>query len=123
MAHFDLASIDYLWSFSAGGPVVNAHCTLDGGQYSVTKNQVRTAGARFSKEAITLKAGRLTMPYLHHFKAKGGPIPTYTLTDGTLSGTPTKMGSYQFTVTASNGIGPDATQVVTLPIIKAPKPR
>ena len=135
VAHFDLASIDYLWSFSAGGPVVNAHCTLDGGQYSVTKNQVRTAGARFSKEAITLKAGRLTMPYLHHFNAKGGPIPTYALTDGTLppglnldkdgtlSGTPTKMGSYQFTVTASNGIGPDATQVVTLPIIKAPKPR
>jgi hypothetical protein len=135
VAHFDLTSIDYVFSLSAGGSPVSVHCTLDGGPYSVTKNQVRSAAARFLKPSVTLRAARLTVPYVHRFKAAGGPIPEYSLSggtlppgldlakDGTLSGTPTKLGTYVFSVTATNGIGQGSTQVVTLPVIKAPKPR
>jgi hypothetical protein len=64
--------------------------------------------------------------YSHPFTASGSPAPTYSVTSGSLppglnlnaagllDGTPTTVGSYSFTVTASNGIGSDATQNVTL---------
>lgn len=61
--------------------------------------------------------------------ATGIPAPTFTVTAGTLpngvtltttgslSGTPTEVGSFVFTVTATNGITPDATQVFTLRVL------
>lgn len=60
-------------------------------------------------------------PYSYTFTASGGPAPTFavssgalpaglTLTsDGVLSGTPTASGASTFTVTASNGVSPDAS--------------
>jgi len=130
VAHFDLTSIDYVFSYSAGGPVLSVHCTLDGGPYSVTKNQVTALATSFAKPVLTLPGRHQDQPYFHLFKAKGAPVPEFALVDGTLppglelakdgtlSGTPTKQGSYTFTISASNGVGDPATQVVILPILK-----
>jgi uncharacterized repeat protein (TIGR01451 family) len=65
--------------------------------------------------------------YSHHFTASGMPAPSFTLTagalppglalspDGTLSGTPSQPGIYDgISVTASNGMAPDATQTFDL---------
>jgi len=60
-------------------------------------------------------------PYSYSFAASGGPAPTFVVSSGALptglsltsggvlSGTPTATGSFTFTLTASNGISPDAT--------------
>ncbi len=71
--------------------------------------------------------GTVNNGYHHTFTANGYPAPTFTVTggalppglaldptSGALTGTPTVVGSFNFTVTASNGVAPDATQSVTL---------
>lgn len=73
--------------------------------------------------------GTINVAYTHTFTASGNPAPTFTITagalqpdltldsvSGVLSGTPTSTGTFTFTVTASNGVAPDATQNVTLVI-------
>ncbi|MFX1412181.1 MAG: putative Ig domain-containing protein, partial [Promethearchaeota archaeon] len=68
-------------------------------------------------------------PYSFTFAASGNPAPIFSVTSGALppgltldgitgalSGTPTSLGSYSFTITASNGVAPDATQVVTIAV-------
>ena len=70
--------------------------------------------------------------YSYTFTASGSP-PTFSITSGNippgldldiatgvLSGVPTTAGSYRFTIQASNGVRPDATQDVTLVVAKAP---
>ena len=65
--------------------------------------------------------------YSHQFTASGLPQPSFTLTagalppglalsaDGMLSGMPTQAGSYTgISVTASNGMAPDATQTFSI---------
>lgn len=71
-------------------------------------------------------------PYSFAYSVSGTPTPTTTVTggalpdgltlssDGTLSGTPTTAGSYTFTVTASNGIGSDASTQSTIVVDAAP---
>ena len=67
--------------------------------------------------------------YTHTFTASGFPPPSFSVTSGSpppglsldstsglLSVTPTTSGNYSFTVTASNGIEPDATQAVTIQV-------
>lgn len=66
--------------------------------------------------------------FSYEFTVTGSPAPTVTTVDaelppgltlsesGVLSGTPTKAGTYTFTVTASNGVDPDATLPVTLTV-------
>jgi hypothetical protein len=65
------------------------------------------------------------------FSASGYPAPSFTESgslpaglsfsaSGVLSGTPTAVGSFPFTVTASNGVSPDATQNFNLTIGSAP---
>ncbi|MCW2496463.1 glycoside hydrolase family 44 protein [Jatrophihabitans sp.] len=73
--------------------------------------------------------------YSYPFTATGVPAPTFTVasgalpagltlndTSGVLSGIPTSVATSTFTVTASNGISPDATSA-TLTIVVAPPPR
>jgi hypothetical protein len=128
---YALSSIDYVFSLSAGGPPVPVHCTLDGGPIIVTQSTVQVFPPFFGKPAITLTPWRVGVEGKHLFRATGAPLPGYKVTagdlppgvqlggDGLLSGTPTKPGTYTFTVTASNGVDPDATKVVTLPVYKA----
>ena len=60
----------------------------------------------------------LRAPYSYQFTVTGFPAPTVSFVrgvlppelhvqpDGTLTGTPTKLGTYTFTVSASNSTGP-----------------
>ncbi|MGB7052007.1 MAG: putative Ig domain-containing protein [Acidimicrobiales bacterium] len=58
--------------------------------------------------------------------SESGPLPSgVTFTDNgngtaTLSGSPTSNGSYPLTITAANGVNPDATQSFTLTVDQAP---
>jgi len=66
------------------------------------------------------------------FTATGSPAPTFAFTggtlppgitlspSGTLSGTATQVGTFPITVTASNGVSPNATQQFTLTIGQGP---
>jgi hypothetical protein len=67
------------------------------------------------------------MAYSHQFVASGLPLPSFVLSAGTLppgltlspegvlSGSATQPGTYQdISVTASNGLAPDATQTFDL---------
>jgi hypothetical protein len=68
------------------------------------------------------------VPYTHTFTTSGTPPPTFTVTAGTLpaglslagttlAGTPTAPGVFPgITVTASNGLAPNATQTFSLTI-------
>jgi len=67
------------------------------------------------------------------FTATGQPRPTFGVavpadlpagmtlgSDGLLSGTPSESGNFSFTVTATNGVAPDATANVTLTVTEVP---
>ena len=70
--------------------------------------------------------------YNFTFTATGYPAPTFSLTSGSLppgltlssagvlSGTPTQVGTYSGTVTASNGVGTASTQSFTITIVDTP---
>jgi len=70
--------------------------------------------------------------YRHVFTASGSPAPSFHVSAGALppglsldaatnvlEGAPTTLGTYAFTVAASNGTLPDATQAVTLVVRSA----
>jgi hypothetical protein len=65
----------------------------------------------------------------HPSITESGALPAgVTLTDNTdgtatLAGTPTVTGSYAFTITATNGESPDATQAFTLTVVAVPPPQ
>jgi uncharacterized repeat protein (TIGR01451 family) len=75
-------------------------------------------------------------PFSYAFAASGNPAPSYAVTadsslppgislnsaTGELSGTPTSAGVFSFTVQASNGIDPAATQAVTVTVSQATAP-
>jgi hypothetical protein len=97
-----------------------------------TWNVKLPAAPKFTSDIPTLAT--LGSPYLHKFTADGvpstitfsappGSLPVdLTLTSaGVLSGTPSAFGSTSFVVTASNGVGPDATAQVTIEVQAAPK--
>jgi hypothetical protein len=73
--------------------------------------------------------GTLGVPYSHTYTATGNPAPTFAVTQGALptglqlnaysgavTGTPTAAGTFNGTVTASNGVLPAATQPFTIVI-------
>ena len=73
------------------------------------------------------------VPYSFTFQATASPAPTYTVTagtlprglvlyaDGVISGTPTEVtDGTPVTVTATNGVGPDAVVTFTLPVHAGP---
>lgn len=75
----------------------------------------------------------INIPYAFSYQAAGIPAPTFAVTSGSLapgltfssagkiSGTPTKLGSYTATITASNGVAPNAVQVFALSVVKSPQ--
>jgi hypothetical protein len=85
--------------------------------------------------------GRVDVVYDFDLEASGYPVPTFTvssgllppgvtLSGGTLAGTPTTPGTYDFTITATNGVAPaddeDYTVVIApayaAPTITSPEP-
>jgi large repetitive protein len=111
-----------------------------GGTYSFTikaLNGVGTAATQVFMLTVNeapsfTSANSATFSYdeLSSFKltAAGFPAPTIsvwgtlpkgiTLTNGSLRGTPTKKGTFQVLLTASNGVGTNATQIFTLTVVK-----
>lgn len=75
--------------------------------------------------------GVVSTAYTHTFTATGSPAPVFAVSSGALpaglglsgagvlSGTPTAAGTFNFTVSASNGVLPNASQAVTLTIAAA----
>jgi subtilase family serine protease len=72
-------------------------------------------------------------PYSYAFAATGQPLPTYTASGalpaglsldkstGVLTGTPTEVGGYSFTITATNGVSPAAiTPIINVAVSAAP---
>ncbi|MCW2888163.1 MAG: hypothetical protein JWL58_5025, partial [Streptosporangiaceae bacterium] len=69
--------------------------------------------------------------YRHRFVATGTPTPKVSLAagklppglklaaDGTLSGKPTRVGTYKLTLVATNGVGTPAKIVVSVKVVKA----
>ncbi|MBI5087944.1 MAG: putative Ig domain-containing protein [Actinobacteria bacterium] len=81
----------------------------------------------------TLGGLQLGRSYTDGVDATGGPVPTYAVTSGVLpdglvldqttgsvTGTPTTAGAYDFTITVTNGIAPDLTQRFTGTVDAAP---
>lgn len=79
----------------------------------------------------TPSAPQVGSVYSFQVTATGVPAPTFAVTSGTLptgltmdsagliTGTPNATGAFTFTVTASNGIDPDATATYTLNVVSA----
>jgi uncharacterized delta-60 repeat protein len=108
---------------------------LIGGSFTKVNGQTRNRFARLNGAtspaftSATPADGRVGMAYTHTFTASGFPLPTFYVTSGSLPpgltliafsgllvGAPTAVGTYHFTVTASNYEAPSATQNVTLVI-------
>jgi Putative Ig domain/Regulator of chromosome condensation (RCC1) repeat len=80
-----------------------------------------------------LPSGVTGTPYSFQFATTPqAPLPAFSLSSGKLpdglklgakgklSGTPTKVGTFTFTVSASNGVTPDAVREVTLKVVDPP---
>ena len=78
-------------------------------------------------------AGTVGTAYSYSFAASGNPSPTFSVTSGSLppglslgatsgilSGTPSGPGSFTFTVSASNGVSPAASQPLSITVSQAP---
>lgn len=80
----------------------------------------------------SLPDGLVDEPFEFELDAQGSPLPTLSLTgalppglaldlaSGILSGTPTETGTFSFTVTASNGVSPDASREYSVTIGAVP---
>lgn len=90
-----------------------------------------TSGATGGDAVITSEPpGHATVgdSFEHRFMSSGSPLPTYTVTSGTLpdgltlsaegvlSGVPTAQGTHPLTVSASNGLFADGAQTFTLQV-------
>lgn len=73
----------------------------------------------------------VNQPFTYTFEAMGRPTPTITYSDenlppgvtrdgDTLSGTPTQVGQYSITATASNGEGADAVMTLEIEVAESP---
>ena len=116
-----------------GISVAIAGLTLSGaqaGDYTLTQptttaNITSAGGLGFTSDTPT--AGTYGSHYSYQFLASGGGSMTYSATGlpswatlnpstGVLSGTPTSVGAFMVTVTASNGVSPSATANVSLTV-------
>jgi hypothetical protein len=123
------ASVTYNSQANSGpGHVV---ATLDGGSATATVTVNRTPAITSSNTTsfIAATAGSFTVTttgYPTPAITKTGTVPPgMTFTDNgngtaTLSGTPTAGGSYPLSLTANNGVAPNATQTLTVTVGQAP---
>ncbi|GAA4571537.1 RCC1 domain-containing protein [Planotetraspora kaengkrachanensis] len=93
---------------------------------TVTKTVVVNAPAKFT--TATTPAAQVGKYFIYQFPTTGYPAPTVTRTSGTLppglqlathgtlSGTPSKSGTYTFTLQATNGVGTPATATKTVTV-------
>ncbi|WP_345338580.1 putative Ig domain-containing protein [Planotetraspora kaengkrachanensis] len=91
-----------------------------------TKTIVVHAPAKFT--SVTTPVAYAGKYYIFRFPTTGSPAPTVTrasgtlppglklATGGTLSGTPTRKGTYKFTLKATNGVGTPATAVKSVTV-------
>lgn len=96
---------------------------------NVCSAQTNTAPTITSANNVTFRQGTAGS---FQVTASGSPAPTFSVTSGALpngvtlsssgllSGTPTQSGTFTFTITATNGTAPDATQSFTLTVNAAP---
>lgn len=101
---------------------------------SISKNGIADGATAPNITSAAPAGGVVGTPYSHQFVAVGAPtfftwavsagsLPGGLSLDpnsGLLSGTPTAPGNFNFTVTASNGVGSPGPQVVNMTITEAP---
>ena len=101
---------------------VSPNATQD---FTLTVHQAPAITSATSTNFVEGTAGTFTVT------ATGSPVPTFTetgalpagvtlTTAGVLAGTPTQSGSFPITITASNGVSPNATQSFTLTVTAPP---
>jgi cyclophilin family peptidyl-prolyl cis-trans isomerase len=95
--------------------------------FSVTVNQ-----APLFTSTVPTDSGLINTPYSFNCTASGFPVPTFSVTAGSLpggltlssggaiTGSPTSPGQFAGTITASNGIGPAAMQNFSIAVNQAP---
>jgi hypothetical protein len=103
-----------------------------GNQSSLTRRYTVKAGPiAFDLRTVKAPNAHLGKAYRHRFVATGTPTPKVSLAagklppglklaaDGTLSGKPTRVGTYKLTLVATNGVGTPAKIVVSVKVVKA----
>ncbi|MFI7166554.1 YncE family protein [Rhodococcus erythropolis] len=121
-----------------GGSPAGVAISPDGGRAYVTNLGSNSVSVIEIEQSATLTglpgAGVVGQPYRHAFTVTGRPAPTAAVTagalpdgltlsaEGVLSGTPTTSGRFEFTVTATNGIGDAAVLPVVLDITDTTPP-
>ena len=115
------------------------------GTFSGTINAVSRVGSASQPFTITVnyptppvvtnhlpRSATINQPISFALTSTGGPAPTYSVTSGALppgltlssagilSGTPTQLGTFFGTFTATNGYGPDANQNFVISIVENP---
>lgn len=100
---------------------------------SATVSVIQTPAAPAFTASTPPATGTVGVSYSYTFAASGVPAPTFTVSSGTLpdgvtlstagvlSGRPTTTGTFAFTVTAANGVTPNAT-TGTLTVTVDPAP-
>ena len=110
---------------------VHATNAVGNGSESLASNSV-TPTAPLTITTTSLPAGRVTRSYSATVQVTGGTIPytwkiasgalppglTLDTSLGTISGTPTKSGSYSFTISVSYGASQTATQALSIKIMR-----
>jgi hypothetical protein len=102
-----------------------------GNQSSLTRRYTVKAGPiAFDLRTVKAPNAHLGKAYRHRFVATGTPTPKVSLAagklppglklaaDGTLSGKPTRTGTYKLTLAATNGVGTPAKIVVSVKVVK-----
>jgi hypothetical protein len=95
---------------------------------TTTRYSIQGIAAHFT--GGTVPKAHLGKSYSFRFAATGSPAPKVSLVagtvprglklaaDGTLSGKPTRVGTYKFTLAATNGVGQPAKTTVTVQVVK-----